>query len=62
MDDELYEYIETLILKYLVIIGILIAVFIIFILPLFESKTKQENAIYNQTQIERQIDETETTR
>lgn len=62
MDDELYEYIETLILKYLVIIGILIAVFIIFILPLFESKTKQENAMYNQTQIERQIDETETTR
>lgn len=62
MDDELYEYIETLILKYLVIIGILIAVFIIFILPLFESKTKQENAIYNQTQIESQIDETETTR
>lgn len=62
MDDELYEYIETLILKYLVIIGILITVFIIFILPLFESKTKQENAIYNQTQIERQIDETETTR
>lgn len=62
MDDELYKYIETLILKYLVIIGILITVFIIFILPLFESKTKQENAIYNQTQIERQIDETETTR
>ena len=62
MDDELYEYIETLILKYLVIIGILITEFIIFILPLFESKTKQENAIYNQTQIERQIDETETTR
>lgn len=62
MDDELYKHIETLILKYLVIIGILIAVFIIFILPLFESKTKQENAIYNQTQIERQIDETETTR
>ena len=62
MNGELYEYIETLILKYLVIIGILIAVFIIFILPLFESKTKQENAMYNQTQIERQIDETETTR
>ena len=58
MDDELYRYIETLILKYLVIIGILIAVFIIFMLPLFESKVKEENANYNQTQIEREIEKT----
>lgn len=58
MDDKLYRHIETLILKYLVIIGILIAVFIIFMLPLFESKVKEENANYNQTQIEQEIEKT----
>ena len=57
MDSETYEYIERLILRYLLVIAILIAIFIIFILPVFENKTKQENASYNQTNIERELEE-----
>ena len=57
MDSTAYKYIEKLILKYLIIIVLLIALFIIFILPIFEGKTKQENAEYNQIKIQQELEE-----
>lgn len=62
MDSETYEYIERLILRYLLVIAILIAIFIIFILPAFENKTKQENARYNQTRIQQELEEENSSR
>lgn len=57
MDNVTYEYIEKLILKYLLVITIIIALIIIFILPMFENKIKQENAKYNQAIIQQELEE-----
>lgn len=57
MDNVTYEYIEKLILKYLLVITIIIALIIIFILPMLENKIKQENAKYNQVIIQQELEE-----
>lgn len=57
MDNVTYEYIEKLILKYLLVITIIIALIIIFILPMLENKIKRENAKYNQAIIKQELEE-----